>query len=101
MAETRTASPVSWFEVHSPDTTRAKAFYGELFGWTFSEAGPDYSLVGLGDDAPIGGGIAPLIEGQAPMAIICVQVEAMAGDARRSSSSAARSSRRPRRWTKA
>ena len=58
MAETRTASPVSWFEVHSPDTTRAKAFYGELFGWTFSEAGPDYSLVGLGDDAPIGGGIA-------------------------------------------
>ena len=78
MTETRTASPVSWFEVHSPDTTRAKAFYGELFGWTFSEAGPDYSLVGLGDDAPIGGGIAPLIEGQAPMAIICVQVKDVA-----------------------
>jgi hypothetical protein len=58
----------------SPDTARAKTFYGELFGWTFSEAGPDYSLVGLGDDAPIGGGIAPLIEGQAQMAIICVQV---------------------------
>jgi predicted enzyme related to lactoylglutathione lyase len=74
MAGTRVASPVSWFEVHTPDTARAQAVFGELFGWTFSEAAPDYTFVGLGDDAPIGGGIAPPIDGQPPMAIICVQV---------------------------
>ncbi len=74
MAKTRVASPVSWFEVHTPDTGKAKTFYGELFGWTFSEAAPDYSLISLGDQAPIGGGLAPLIPEQPPMAIICVQV---------------------------
>jgi uncharacterized protein len=74
MAKTRVADPVTWFEVHSPDTARAKAFYGEVFGWTFSDAAPDYALVGMGDKAPIGGGVAPLIDGQPPMAIICVQV---------------------------
>ena len=26
------------------DMDRAKAFYGGLFGWTFTDAGPDYAL---------------------------------------------------------
>jgi predicted enzyme related to lactoylglutathione lyase len=79
MATTRVASPVSWFEVHTANTDRAKTFLGELFGWTFSDAAPDYSFVGLGDHAPIGGGLAGPIDGQPPMAIICVQVADVAG----------------------
>ena len=74
MPKTTIANPVSWFEVHTADTERAKTFYGELFGWKFNDASPDYSLIGLGDDAPIGGGLMHALEGHSPMTIICVQV---------------------------
>jgi predicted enzyme related to lactoylglutathione lyase len=72
--KTKVAAPVSWFEVHSPDTAKAKKFYGDVFGWTFNDFSDDYALIGLGDEAPIGGGMAPLIPGVSPTAIVCVQV---------------------------
>jgi len=50
-------NPVTWFEVHSADPDRTKAFYGAVFGWTFADAMPGYSMIQLGDGAPIGGGI--------------------------------------------
>jgi predicted enzyme related to lactoylglutathione lyase len=31
-----------WIELFSSDTARARAFYGELFGWTSETAGPEY-----------------------------------------------------------
>ena len=51
-------APVSWFEIHTADPDRAKSFYGSVFGWSFDDSMPGYSMVGLGDGAPIGGGIA-------------------------------------------
>ena len=51
-------APVSWFEIHTADPDRAKSFYGSVFGWSFDDSMPGYSMDGLGDGAPIGGGIA-------------------------------------------
>jgi predicted enzyme related to lactoylglutathione lyase len=31
-----------WVELFTSDTDRARAFYGELFGWTAEDAGPEY-----------------------------------------------------------
>ena len=58
MSNTATPNPVTWFEIHSADPDRAKAFYGSVFGWTFDDSMPDYSMIHMGDGAPIGGGIA-------------------------------------------
>jgi predicted enzyme related to lactoylglutathione lyase len=57
MSNTTTPNPVTWFEVHSADPDRAKTFYGSVFGWTFDDSMPGYSMIRLGDGAPIGGGI--------------------------------------------
>ena len=68
------SNPVTWFEVHTADPDRAKGFYGQLFGWTFTEEAPGYTMIGLGPDAPIGGGIAAGRPGQPPLAVFLVQV---------------------------
>jgi predicted enzyme related to lactoylglutathione lyase len=42
---TRDEAPVGapcWVDLFTSDTEKAKAFYGELFGWTAEEAGPEY-----------------------------------------------------------
>jgi predicted enzyme related to lactoylglutathione lyase len=57
MNDTTTPNPVTWFEVHSADPDRAKAFYGSVFGWTLDDSMPGYSMIQLGDGAPIRGGI--------------------------------------------
>lgn len=51
MSETATAtapettSKIVWFELPAEDTTRAQAFYGQLFGWSFQPfAGQDYHM---------------------------------------------------------
>jgi predicted enzyme related to lactoylglutathione lyase len=64
---------VTWFEVHSADPARAKRFYGEVFGWTFDESMPDYTMVQLGD-APIGGGIVDTQGAYPSHALFMVQV---------------------------
>ena len=66
---------MTWFEVHTADPERAKAFYGSVFGWTFDDdLMPGYSMIKMGDDAPIGGGI-PDTGGKAPNgAMFLVQV---------------------------
>ena len=55
---TPSANPVTWFEIHTANPERAKAFYGSVFGWTFDDSTPGYSMIGLGEGAAIGGGIA-------------------------------------------
>ena len=57
-ASTHTPNPVTWFEVHTADPDRAKRFYGAAFGWRFDDSNEGYTMIELGDDAPIGGGIA-------------------------------------------
>ncbi len=67
-------NPVTWFEIHTANPDRAKAFYGSVFGWTFDDSMPGYSMIGLGDGAPIGGGVADN-KGEYPdHAIFMVQV---------------------------
>ena len=70
---TVTINPVTWFEIHTPDPERAKDFYRDVFGWTFTDDESGYVLVGQGEQAAIGGGIAPT--GDAPaLNIFNVQV---------------------------
>ena len=52
----RPGQPV-WLELNSTDLTKARAFYGALFGWTFLDNGPDYggyNIVLLGDQVVAG-----------------------------------------------
>lgn len=75
MTNTTTPNPVTWFEVHSADPDRAKAFYSAVFGWGFDDSMPGYSMIQLGDDAPIGGGILHRDGTEAPNdAVFLVQV---------------------------
>jgi predicted enzyme related to lactoylglutathione lyase len=42
---TRDLAPIGapcWIDLFTPDTDRARAFYGELFGWTSERAGDDF-----------------------------------------------------------
>lgn len=46
------AGKFSWNELMTTDVKGAKAFYGELFGWTMQDIKPgsmDYTMVKLGD----------------------------------------------------
>ncbi len=67
MSDFLTATPiahntVNYFEIGTPDATKARAFYGELFGWGVGPAGPaGYAMVdgnagGLWDTTSVGGG---------------------------------------------
>jgi len=53
----RTPDPVTWFEIGTDDPDAARAFYGEVFGWTFAPEGP-YTMVMSGPDPAPKGGIA-------------------------------------------
>ncbi|MFJ8914131.1 VOC family protein [Amycolatopsis sp. NPDC102389] len=39
------AGQINWVEIPAADTTKARAFYGELFGWTTSAFGDDYHVI--------------------------------------------------------
>jgi len=49
--------PVDWFEVLGSDAARSQAFYGELFGWTYEQAGPTYGLANTLPGRGIPGGV--------------------------------------------
>lgn len=54
-------SPV-YFEIHVEDMARAKAFYAELFGWTYRKndwADIDYWFIETGDANGMRGGMLP------------------------------------------
>ena len=55
------------FEMPYDDGPRARAFYGELFGWTSEETGPEYG----GDNhfSKGGGGTAGRMEKHRPMGV--------------------------------
>jgi predicted enzyme related to lactoylglutathione lyase len=74
MSTNTTPNPVTWFEIHSADPARARQFYGDVFGWTYDEAMPGYSMIQLGPDAPIAGGIADSGGAYPDRAIFLVQV---------------------------
>jgi predicted enzyme related to lactoylglutathione lyase len=48
---------VTWWELPVSDLDRAKAFYGALFGWTFSSFGDDDEYAGVHHDGVLVGGM--------------------------------------------
>ncbi|MFG3442768.1 VOC family protein [Nonomuraea sp. NPDC047897] len=51
---------VAWFEIHVNDIARMRAFYAQVFGWTYAELPGfplgEYSMIVAGDgDPPLGG----------------------------------------------
>ena len=57
-SEKKQAASIVWFEIPADDPERAKAFYGNLFGWNINPfpGGGDYSHIDTGgaDDTPDG-----------------------------------------------
>jgi hypothetical protein len=71
-------NPVIHFEIRSTDPDASRAFYGELFGWTYPEGGfPGYSYVETGVEGAIPGGISPL-QGGSPLVTFFVGVDDVA-----------------------
>ena len=72
------AHPVIHAEIRSADPDATRAFFGELFGWTYSDgAFPGYSFVDTGVDGAIPTAIGPL-QGGADTVLFFVAVEDVA-----------------------
>jgi len=72
------ANPVVHFEIRSPDPDATRAFFGQLFGWTFPDGGiPGYTYVDTGVERAVPGGISPL-QGGDPLVTFFVGVEDVA-----------------------
>jgi predicted enzyme related to lactoylglutathione lyase len=56
MADEFPGRPI-WIELFTPDVDAARTFYGELFGWTTQDPGPDFGgyQLFLRDGAPVAG----------------------------------------------
>ena len=69
------AHPVIHAEIRSADPDATRAFFSELFGWTYSDgAFPGYSFVDTGGDGAIPTAIGPL-QGGADAVLFFVGVE--------------------------
>jgi len=77
--ETGTAMPdnprqhhsINYVEFPLDDVEATKAFYGEAFGWTFQDFGPDYlSIVGAGVDGGFNREAAPAPMGHGALIIL-------------------------------
>jgi predicted enzyme related to lactoylglutathione lyase len=70
--------PVIHAEIRSADPDAARAFFGELFGWTYSHgAFPGYSFVQTGADGALPTAIGP-DQGGVPTALFFVAVDDVA-----------------------
>ncbi len=68
-------NPVVHFEIRSQDPDASRAFYAEMFGWSYPPGGIDgYTYVDSGvPEGTIAGGISPT-QGGAPMVTVFVGV---------------------------
>ena len=73
---------VAWFEIGTPDVDAAKAFYGQLFGWSFAPDGAYTHATAPGAAAP-SGGIFNTGGNLPPYAVFVVQVADVAAAASR------------------
>lgn len=48
---------VTWWELPVTEVERAKAFYGSVFGWTFTSFGDDESYAGVMNGSELVGGL--------------------------------------------
>ena len=73
---------VTWFEIGAPDVDAAKAFYGQLFGWSFAPDGA-YTLITAAGAAGPSGGIFNTGGNIPPYAVFVVEVADVAATATR------------------
>jgi predicted enzyme related to lactoylglutathione lyase len=63
------ADPVTWFEIVGKDGNALRSFYGDLFGWQFSDPGEmNYGMIEPGEGG-IGGGVGQVPEGEGHLTI--------------------------------
>jgi len=91
----------NWVELTTPDLQAAQTFYGGLFGWTFSNAGPapgggPYLLAELS-----GGAVGALVQGEPGGWNSYVLVDDVDDTAERVRAAGGGSSGSPPMWTKA
>ncbi|WP_169984150.1 VOC family protein [Microbispora sp. H10836] len=55
MTSTGSHPTPGWFDISTPDASRSRRFYQELFGWTVNVIDETYALVGGDNDRPAGG----------------------------------------------
>ena len=68
-------SPIVHAEIRSTDPDATRAFFGELFGWTFPEGAiPGYTYVDSGVPDTLPAGIGP-VQGGAPLVTFFVGVD--------------------------
>jgi uncharacterized protein len=68
-------SPIVHAEIRSADPDATRAFFGELFGWTFPEGAiPGYTYVDTGVPDALPAGISPL-QGGGPIVTFFVGVQ--------------------------
>ena len=73
---------VGWFEIGTPDVDAAKAFYGQLFGWSYAPDGAYTLITAPGATGP-SGGIFRTGGNLPPYAVFVVQVADVAATAAR------------------
>jgi uncharacterized protein len=76
------SNTVAWFEIGAPDVDVAKAFYGQLFSWSFAPDGA-YTLIAAPGAAGPSGGIFNTGGHIPPYAVFVVQVADVAVTAAR------------------
>jgi hypothetical protein len=54
LAQARHDRRIDYVEIPVPDVAKAKAFYGRVFGWSFTDYGPDYASF---NDGRLSGGL--------------------------------------------
>ena len=73
---------VAWFEIGAADVDAARAFYGQLFGWSFAPDGAYTLITAPGAVGPSGGSFGTG-GGVPPYAVFVVQVADVAATAAR------------------
>jgi len=76
MPKSRPGAPIAHVEWSSPDMARLQAFYGDVFGWAFQSAMPDYVLVDMASRRT-GGGLFQR-EGEAGAIVVYFRVSDLA-----------------------
>lgn len=68
------ARPVVHFEIGGRDIPALRDFYAKAFGWTITDAGPDYALIETVDGG-LGGGLMRARDEIPPYVTVYVQVD--------------------------
>ena len=68
------ARPVVHFEIGGRDIPALRDFYAKAFGWTITDAGPDYALIEAVDGG-LGGGLMRARDEVPPYVTVYVQVD--------------------------